>query len=367
MPASLGLALQVFPSYQRGTAVGVWAGVGAVAAGSGPVLGGLLVESSWRWIFLINLPVILAALAAGLVILPRRRSARDGRRPGRRIDGVGTVLVLGAVGLVCIALTEAPRWPPSRIWPVLAAGVVLGAGFVAHIRRHPDPLAAPQLFSVRAFRAGAAGLVAYYTGFAAMLLGTTLLLTTQWRFSVLQAATSIAPGPITAGILSPFSGRLSAAVGARSTVVAGAVFFAAAGGWLLATGGDRPAYAAVVLPAMLAWGVANALIQPSLFACADAAPPADLASGAAVLATARQLGAAVGVAAFVAVLGGRAASELAGLDRAWMIVVITAAITAAAGLGTARRPAGIPAATAVSIETADDAAAIACGTSRARR
>ena len=367
MPTSLGLALQVFPSYQRGTAVGVWAGVGAVAAGSGPVLGGLLVESSWRWIFLINLPVILAALAAGLVILPRRRSARDGRRPGRRIDGVGTVLVLGAVGLVCTALTEAPRWPPSRIWPVLAAGLVLGAGFVAHIRRHPDPLAAPRLFSVRAFRAGAAGLVAYYTGFAAMLLGTTLLLTAQWHFSVLQAAASIAPGPITAGILSPFSGRLSARLGVRGTVVAGAVFFAAAGGWPLATAGDSPAYAAVVLPAMLAWGVANALIQPSLFACADAAPPADLASGSAVLATARQLGAAVGVAAFVAVLGGRAASDLAGLDRAWMIVVITAAITAVAGLGTGRRPAGIPEVAAVSIETADDAAAIACGTSRARR
>src|SRR5690348_10734777 len=263
MPASLGLALQVFPSDQRGTAVGVWAGVGAVAAGSGPLLGGLLVESSWRWIFLINLPVILAALAAGLVILPRHRGARDGRRPGRRIDGVGTVLVLGAVGLVCTALTEAPRWPPARIWPVLAAGLVLGAGFVAHSRRHPDPLAAPQLFSVRAFRAGAAGLVAYYTGFAAMLLGTTLLLTTQWRFSVLQAAASIAPGPITAGILSPFSGRLSAAIGVRGTVVAGAVFFEAAGGWPLATAGDSPAYAAVVLPAMLAWGVANALIQPS--------------------------------------------------------------------------------------------------------
>jgi len=186
--------------------------------------------------------------------LPRHRSARDRRRPGRRIDGVGTVLVLGAVGLVRTALTEAARWPPSRIWPVLAAGLVLGAGFVAHIRRHPDPLAAPQLFSVRAFRAGAAGLVAYHTGFAAMLLATTLLLTTLWRFSVLQAAACIAPGPITAGILSPFSGRLSAAIGVRGTVVAGAVFFAAAGGWPLATAGDSSAYAAVVLPAMLAWG-----------------------------------------------------------------------------------------------------------------
>src|SRR5215467_9650645 len=195
MPTSLGLALSVFPARQRGTAVGVWAGVGAVAAGSGPVLGGLLIESSWRWIFLINVPVILAALAAGVAILPRHGGVPDRRRPGIRIDGVGAVLVLGAAGLVCTALTEAPEWPPWRTWPVLAAGLALAAAFVAHIRRHPDPLVAPRLFSVRPFRAGAAGLITYYTGFAAMLLGTTLLLTAEWHFSVLEAAIGIAPAP----------------------------------------------------------------------------------------------------------------------------------------------------------------------------
>jgi EmrB/QacA subfamily drug resistance transporter len=342
MPASLGLALSVFPARLRGTAVGVWAGVGAVAAGSGPVLGGLLVESSWRWIFLINLPVVLATLVAGVAILPRRGGQRSGQRPGWRIDGVGTVLVLGAVGLVCTALTEAPGWPPSRTWPVLAAGLVLAAAFVAHIRRHSDPLVAPRLFSARAFSAGAAGLVAYYTGFASMLLATTLLLTVQWHFSVLLAAVSIAPGPITAGIVSPFSGRLSARFEMRSTVVAGAVLFAAAGAWPLASAGDSPAYAAVVLPSMLLWGVANALIQPSLFASAAAAPRAELASGSAVLATARQLGAALGVAIFVAVLGAHPASSLAGFDRAWLVVLITAAMTAFAGLATGRRLIRVP-------------------------
>jgi EmrB/QacA subfamily drug resistance transporter len=346
MPTSLGLALSVFPSHQRGTAVGVWAGVGAVAAGSGPVLGGLLVESSWRWIFLINLPVILGALTAGVVILPQRGAERggrrDGHRPGWRIDGAGTVLVLGAVGLVCTALTEAPGWPPTRTWLVLAAGLVLAAAFVAHIRRHPDPLIAPRLFSVRAFSAGAAGLVTYYTGFAAMLLATTLLLTGQWHFSVLHAAASIAPGPITAGIVSPFSGRLSARFGTRNTVVAGAVLFGTAGAWLLASAGDRPAYAAVVLPSMLLWGLANALIQPSLFASAGAVPRAELASGSAVLATARQLGAALGVAIFVAVLGAHPAKDLAGFDRAWIVVLITAIMTAFAGLATGRRLIRVP-------------------------
>ena len=342
LPASLGLALSVFPSHQRGTAVGIWAGVGAVAAGSGPVLGGLLVESSWRWIFLINVPVILAAFTAGVAILPRRAGQRGGQRPGWRIDGVGTFLVLGAVGLVCLALTEAPGWPPSRTWPVLAAGLALGTAFVAHIRRHPDPLVAPRLFSVRPFSAGAAGLVTYYAGFASMLLGTTLLLTGPWHFSVLLAAAGIAPGPITAGIFSPFSGRLSARFGTGSTVVAGAVLFAAAGAWPLATAGDRPAYAAVVLPSMLLWGMANALIQPSLFATADTAPRAELASGAAVLAMARQLGAALGVAVFVAVLGAHPGTSLTGLDRAWMVVLITATMTAVAGLATGRRLIRVP-------------------------
>jgi EmrB/QacA subfamily drug resistance transporter len=361
MPTSLGLALSVFPAHQRGTAVGVWAGVGAVAAGSGPVLGGVLVESSWRWIFLINVPIILATLAAGVAILPRRGNMCGGERGGQRtqrhgwrIDAVGTVLVLGAVGLVCTALTEAPGWPPSRTWPVLVAGLVLAAAFVARIRCHPDPLVAPRLFSARSFSAGAAGLVSYYTGFAAMLLGTTLLLTVQWHFSVLQAAASIAPAPITAGIVSPFSGRLSARFGIRATVAAGGVFFAAAGAWPLASAGGGPAYTAVVLPSMLLWGVANALIQPSLFATAGAVPRAELASASAVLATARQLGSALGVAVFVAMLGAHPARSLAGFDRAWIVVLITAAMTAIAGLATGRRLIRVPV-VAAKAETAGDA------------
>jgi Major Facilitator Superfamily len=251
----------VFPPRQQGTAVGIWAGVGGVAAGGGPVLGGLLVESSWRWIFLINVPIILAALAAGVAILPRSGivpGGDGGRRSGWRMDGRGTVLVLGAVGLVCTALTEAPGWPASRTWPVLAAGLVLAAAFVAHIRRHPSPLVAPRLFAVRRFSAGAVGLVTYYTGFAGMLLGMTLLLTGQWHLSVLQAAVCIAPGPITAGVVAPFSGRLSARFGTGAVVVTGAVMFAAAGAWPLASAGGAPDYAAVVLPSMLLWGVANA-------------------------------------------------------------------------------------------------------------
>jgi hypothetical protein len=109
--------------------------------------------------------------------------------------------------LVCTALTEAPGWPRARTALVVTAGLVLAVAFV-HIGRHPDPLVTPRPFAARRFSA-AVGLVAYYTGFAAMLLGTTLLLTVDWHFSVLRAAACIAPRA--AGVISPFSGRPSGA------------------------------------------------------------------------------------------------------------------------------------------------------------
>jgi EmrB/QacA subfamily drug resistance transporter len=331
MPTSLGLALSVFPGRQRGTAVGVWAAVGGVAAGSGPVLGGVLVQWSWRWIFVINVPLVIVAVIAGVVVLPRLGGERAGRRP----DVTGTLLVLGATGLICLSLTQTQAWPPRWTWPLFAVGVVLAAVLVIHIRRHADPIISPRLFTSRRFTAGACGLLAYYTGFAAMLLGCTLLLTQGWHYPVLRAAAAIAPGPLTAAIGAPFSGVVSGRIGIRRTIVTGAAFFAAAAAWLLAANGRLSGYLAVVLPSMVLWGLANALVQPSLFAAAAAAPRSELASGSAALAMSRQVGSALGVAALVAVLGTHAASTSAGFDHAWILVLAAAALTGLAGLASA--------------------------------
>jgi EmrB/QacA subfamily drug resistance transporter len=337
MPTSLGLALAVFPARQRGTAVGIWSAVAGAAGGSGPVLGGLLVGVSWRLIFLINVPLVAAALVAGVAVLPR--PAADPGRPRPRLDLAGALLALAAIGLVCLALTEAPTWPASRTGPLLAAGLVLGAAFTAWIRRRRDPVLNPRLFAVGRFSAGAAGIVAYYTGFAALLLGTTLLLTQYWHFSVLTAALGIAPAPLTVALGAPFSGLVAARLGRRATIGAGAACFAASAAWPLAAAGPRPAYLTVVLPSMLAWGVANALIQPSLFAAADAVPRTELASGSAVLAMGRQLGSALGVAVLVALIGPQPGGSAAGFDRVWILVLASAAATALAGAWAGGRPA----------------------------
>ncbi len=326
LPTSLGLALPAFPPNERGTAVGIWSAVGAIAAGSGPVLGGLLIQLTWRWIFLINVPIIVVAVAAAIVLLPRDVAAHE----KLRFDFFGLVLVLAAMGLVCAALIEASVWPAVLVWFMLAAGVCLAALFIMHVRRHPEAVVPPRLFRVRRFRASAFGLFAYYAGFAVNLLGITLLLTEGMHLSVLEAALGIMPGPISAGIASPFSGRVSARLGVRRTLVVGAALFALAGLWPLLVGaGEVPAYLTGILPSLLFWGVGNALIQPTLFSGADVAPKADLALAAAVLAASRQLGSAFGVAVLVAVVG---ATGIASFAVAWDIVLVSAVLTCAAGL-----------------------------------
>jgi EmrB/QacA subfamily drug resistance transporter len=333
MPTSLGLAVAAFPERQRSTAVGVWAAVGGVAAGSGPVLGGVLIEWSWRLIFLINVPLVILGIIAGLAVLPRSAERQAARRP----DVPGSLLVLSTVGLICLALTEAQTWPAAGVLALLAAGLALGAVLVIHVRHRPDPIISPRLFTARRFSAGVAGLVAYYTGFAAILLGCTLMLTQAWHYSVLEAAAAIAPGPLTAAIGSPLSGLVSARIGIRSTIVTGAAFFAAAAAWLLAASGRPAGYPAIMLPSMVLWGLANALIQPSLFAAATAAPRSELASGAAVLTMSRQVGSALGVAVLVAVLGSGTARTLPSFDHAWILVLASAVATGLAGLASGGR------------------------------
>ena len=325
LPTSLGLALPAFPPQQRTTAIGIWAAVGAIAAGGGPVLGGILVQISWRWIFLINVPIVLVAIAAGAVLLPRDRIVRG----GVRFDGTGLLLFLAAMGLVCAGLIEASTWSALVIWSLLAVGASAAVVFVVHALRHPEPVVPPRLFRSRRFSMSAVGLFTYYAGFSVNLLGITLLLTQGMHLSVLEAALGLVPGPLSAGLASPFSGRVVARIGAPRTLLAGAGLFALAALLPLLASGEIPSYISTILPSLVCWGIANACIQPVLFAGADAAPKDDLALAAAVLASARQVGSALGVALLVGIAG---ASGLSMFQSAWGIVLASAMLTGAVGV-----------------------------------
>ena len=203
-PTSLSLLLAAFPAERRAHAVGAWASIGAVAAALGPPLGGLLVEASWHWVFLVNVPVGVVALVAGLRFLPA----------GAGQDGAGLPDVLGAVGLVvgvgalAFALVRAPDlgWGSVPVVVGLAVAVLGLAGVVLRSRRHPVP--ALDLAVVRTPVVGLAALtmIAFTTGFAGMLVANVLFLTGTWGWSAPLAGLALAVGPAVVVGVSRFSG-----------------------------------------------------------------------------------------------------------------------------------------------------------------
>ncbi|MBI5105498.1 MAG: MFS transporter [Solirubrobacterales bacterium] len=350
MPASLALLLPEFPPEKRGLALGLWAAVGGTAAAAGPLVGGLLVELSWRWVFVVNVPVGIAALAAGA------RTLVEVRDPDRtRPDALGAALLAAAVAALVAAIVEGPDWGwgDPRVVALFAAAAVLVAAVARRSAHHPAPVVEPALLRVRAFTAASLAGILFFVAFAAMLLGIVLFLTHAWGEDVLTAGLMVAPGPATAALFAVPGGLLSARIGPRAVGAIGALLFAAGGAWWATRLGDAPSYAADLLPGMLVGGAGVGLVNPALASAATAGlPPARLATGTAVLSMARQLGSALGVALLVAVIG--TPTSASGFDDAWTLMALSALAAGAAfwAVGPVRAPAPAPAAAGAVAEAA---------------
>jgi EmrB/QacA subfamily drug resistance transporter len=326
MPASLGLLLPEFPAERRHVAIGIWAAVGGVAAAAGPPLGGLLVQASWRWVFLVNVPVGLAALLAGSRVLRELRHAEPGRP-----DFVGAGVLTVAVAALAGAIVQGGRWGwgSARIVGLLALAALLLAILARRIARHPAPIVEPALLRVRAFSVATAASLLFFAAFAGMLLGCVLFLTGVWHESTLTAGLMIAPGPALAASNSVPGARLGKRFGASRVGIVGTVLFALGGLWWIVRLGAARHYATDFLPGMLIGGVGVGLTIPSLTAMVAATlPPARLATGIAVQVTGRQLGSALGAAILVAVVGAaRTAGDFAGAWRFMLAGSLLAGLT----------------------------------------
>jgi EmrB/QacA subfamily drug resistance transporter len=347
-PTSLGLILATFPPQRRQSAVRAWTAVGGLAAALGPVMGGLLVTASWRWVFFVNVPIGLVALAVGWRRLPHVAGQRVPRP-----DALGALLVTGGIGALSLGLVNggAWGWANARTIASLALAVIALGLFTAHLARHRNPLIDRALFRLRPFTGASAVALLFSAAFGAMLLSRVLWAQDVWHWSALATGLSVAPGPLMVPLFSFLvAGRLTARFGPGAVIAAGSTIFAAGAAWWALAIGLRPDYVGELLGGMLLTGIGVGLTLPTLMATGAASlPPHAFATGSGVVNMLRQVGLAVGVAALIAVLGitHSPLETLVAYQRAtWMISVI-AFLGGIVGLGLLakrRQPAPVPAA-----------------------
>jgi EmrB/QacA subfamily drug resistance transporter len=321
MPSSLALLMAAVPAGRRAIAVSTWSAVGAMAAALGPPVGGVLVDFSWRWIFLVNLPLGLLALTLGPLVL--KRSPTSG---GGVPDLLGALsLVIGVAALVW-AIVEIPAEGVSARKIIAAALLAMVAIIVTvrRSRRHHTP--AIDLVAVRVVPmwASCIALVFFSAGFGAMLLGNVMFLTSVWHQAPAVAGLSLSPGPIVVVVVSlVLAGRLIGRWGVGAVAATGSTLYAIGiGVWLLRAGAE-PRYFTDFLPGQILTGAGVGLVIPSLSAVSGLTLPSHRwGAGSALTNTARQLGTVLGTAALTMVY--QSGVDLSSVRHGWEIVIAAA-------------------------------------------
>ncbi|MGH8933489.1 MAG: DHA2 family efflux MFS transporter permease subunit [Egibacteraceae bacterium] len=331
-PGSLAILQASFVPEDRSRAIGAWSGLGGVAAAVGPLLGGVLVDAaSWRWVFLLNLPLAALVVAVASRHVPE---TTDPTAEGRHMDIAGSVLAAVGLAGVTYALIEAPERGATS--PLILAAAVAGlaslAGFVMVERRSSHPMLPLDIFASRQFTA--ANLVTFAV-YGAMS-GTFFLLVVHLQqvvgFTPLQAGAATLPITMLMLVLSARAGQVAQRIGPRVPMTVGPLLLAT-GLLMMARVGPGSGYVSDILPAVLLFGsglvVTVAPLTAAVLAAADARH-AGIASGV-NNAVARAAGLlAVAIIPVLAGLTGDAYEEpavfAAGFIRATLISAVLAAV-----------------------------------------
>ncbi len=302
MPATLSIITDAFPAAERGKAMGMWAGVSALALAVGPVLGGFLTEHvSWRAIFYLNIPVAIGAVTAALFAV---RESRD-TSVGREVDYAGVVVLTATLTALVLALVEgnAWGWGSPEIVGLLAVAVLGAIAFVAIELRVKAPMVEFRFFSDRNF-VGAV-VVALIVSFA--MLGVFFFLAVYMqnilRYSPLEAGVRFLPSTLMIVTVAPVAGRLSDRFGPRWLIAGGLAIVAAS---LFSFSGLAVDSAYLdLLPGFMLLGIGIAMtMSPMTSAAMNAVPvqKAGIASG--VLSMFRMVGGSLGIAVTGAIFQG---------------------------------------------------------------
>ncbi len=266
-PAALAIIVAVFPPDVRGGAIGRWTAWSGVGILVGPLLAGQIIDvASWRWIFAINPPLVIVAIALGRVAVPAGH-ARGEEHVEPRIDWAGAILAAAGLAGISFALIEQPvlGWGSPGIWGSLTAGVLLFAAFVVFESRARHPMLPLALFSHRGFSVANAQTLAMYGGLSLLTFFQSIYLQQVAGWSALKAGST---GLVPTGVmflLSSRVGRLADRFGPRPFLTVGP-FVVAAGFALMLRYGASVSLPADVLPAMLVFGLGLSLTVSPLTA-----------------------------------------------------------------------------------------------------
>ena len=252
-PSSLAVIVATFPSRERGPAIGTWTAWGTIAGALGPLVAGLILNvASWRWIFVINLPLVVGCLWLIRKAVPDTRPMGA----GRKVDVTGALLGVLGLGGTVFALIEQPQlgWSNPAVTGTLIGGIVLFIAFLVYESRTPDPMLRLDLFKSRNFAVGNVETLAIYGGLSALFFFLVLYLQQVAGYTPLESGLALLPESIVMFLLSSRFGALADRFGPRLFMGLGPVV--AGAGMLMFLGiGIHVSYLGTVLPAILVFSL----------------------------------------------------------------------------------------------------------------
>jgi len=305
-PASLSIITATFPPKQRGTAIGVWAGVSALALAIGPLTGGVLTEHlSWHWIFFVNVPVGIIGIVASFLLIDESRD----ESAVQAFDVPG--LVTSALGLFALTygLIEANTygWTSARIMAAFAIAIVSLVAFVLLERHQRVPMLDLTLFRSRTYVGANLTLLLVALAMFGVFFFVSIYMQTVLGYSPTQSGAAFLPMTLLIIILAPQTGRLADRTGSRALMTGGMALVGVH--LLLFATLDADSTFWNLLPALLVGGVGMSMTMTPATAAAMKAVPRDQAGiGSAVLNAFRQVGGSIGVAMMGAIMAARAST-----------------------------------------------------------
>jgi EmrB/QacA subfamily drug resistance transporter len=331
-PATLSIIAVTFPPRQRGTAIGLWAGVSALALALGPLVGGLLTEhAGWNWIFFINIPVGVLAIAASFLLIDESRDETH-----ERLDIPG--LLSSGIGLFALTygLIEANNygWGSARIVGAFVVAAVALVVFVLLERHRRAPMLDLTLFRNRTYVGANLAMLLVALAMFGVFFFVSLYMQNVLGYSAVQAGAAFLPMTVLIIVIAPLSGRLSDRWGSRWLMAGGMVLLAIQLTYFSQLPTDATFWR--LLPALVIGGFGMSMtMTPSSAAAMRAVPVEKAGVGSAVLNACRQVGGSTGIALMGAIMASQLAtpptteSFMRGIERALLVAAAIALVGAA--------------------------------------